>query len=358
MFQVQGSFEQSLRGGGEASPGGKTLAALAKIHRHCSGKAHANGCVDPRHNALAKSDSNNSIQSKKSFRSDCFIEIKEAEKNNHNFTKQNDGTYIKSFSNSTSSYEGHSDTDSESTSKTKPEQNKTPDPCERLFAQNTRASLMKTARMRYADDSVISDDVDGEKGKLAFIRTPLRASYRERKSAVVTIEEVKSDACNKDDDLANTLLFDDKRKSAFQTKPGLVRKGSNGTTVNGINGKPNVNGTKPPWRGASKKVIPTEPFIRTPSLRGSIRKKTAKNDGIPWRRLYEISLWRKCGVSFAAVGADAERALLRPWSEWSAHPAPPAPPSPPPLQVSHTSITLGPRRQLLFEHQLRLFGNT
>ncbi|XP_048482248.1 unconventional myosin-XVIIIa isoform X3 [Plutella xylostella] len=333
MFQVQGSFEQSLRGGGEASPGGKTLAALAKIHRHCSGKAHANGCVDPRHNALAKSDSNNSIQSKKSFRSDCFIEIKEAEKNNHNFTKQNDGSYVKSFSNSTSSYEGHSDTDSESTSKTKPEQNKTPDPCERLFAQNTRASLMKTARMRYADDSVISDDVDGEKGKLAFIRTPLRASYRERKSAVVTIEEVKSDACNKDDDLANTLLFDDKRKSALQTKPALIRKGSNGTTVNGINGKPNVNGTKPPWRGASKKVIPTEPFIRTPSLRGSIRKKTAKNDGIPWRRLYELSLWRKCGVSFAAVGADAERALLRPWSEWSAHPAPPAPPSPPPLQA-------------------------
>lgn len=326
MFHVQGSFEQSLRGGDEVSPSGnKTLAALAKIHKHCTGKAHANGCVDNRHNPLAKSDSNTSIQSKKSFRSECIIEIKEADKNHQNFSKNNDG-FTKSFSNSTSSYEGHSDTDSEKTFKSRTEQ-KASDPCERLFAQNTKASLLKTARMRYADDSVISslhDEVDGEK-KQNFNRTPLRASYREpRKSAVVTIDEVKSDGSNNDEELANAVLFDEKRKTPTLNKIGLQRKGSNGSMI--ANGKSPVNGTKPPWRGASKKGIPAEPFVRSPSLRGSVRKKNPKSDGIPWRRFYELSLWRKCGVSFAAVGADSERALLRPWSELSSHQHPPVSP--------------------------------
>jgi hypothetical protein len=185
--------------------------------------------------------------------------------------------------------------------------------------------------MRYADDSVISllhDEVDGEKCKQPFSRTPLRGSFRERKSAVVTIEEVKSDGSFHDED------FDEKKKTPTQNKVGLQRKGS-GPIVNGKN----TNGTKPPWRGGSKKGIVQEPFVRTPSLRGSIRKKTGKNDGVPWRRLYELSLWRKCGVSFAAVGADKERALLRPWSELSSQQPPP------PLTVSQTSIrrALGPR---------------
>ncbi|CAH1641020.1 unnamed protein product [Spodoptera littoralis] len=323
MFHVQGSFEQSLRCGDEVSPSGnKTLAALAKIHKHCTGKAHANGCADHKLNPLAKSDSNTSLQSRKSFRNECIIEIKESDKNNQNSIKSNDGLYSKSFSNSTSSYEGHSDTDSENTFKSRSDQSKTTDPCERLFAQNTKASLMKTARMRYADDSIISalqDEVDGEKVKQPFCRTPLRGSYRERKSAVVTIEEVKSDGSNQDEELANAVLFDEKRKTPTQTKPGLQRKSSSGSTVS--NGKP-VNGTKPPWRGASKKGIPAEPFVRTPSFRGSIRKKTTKNDGIPWKKLYELSLWRRYGVSFASVGADAERALLRPWNELSSQPEP------------------------------------
>lgn len=316
MFHIQGSFEQSLRGGDEISPSGnKTLAALAKIHKHCTGKAHAHGCGDNKHphNPLVKSDSNASIQSRKSFRNECIIEIKD--ENNHNFTK-NDNGFTKSFSNSTSSYEGHSDTDSENTFKSRSDQNKVVDPCERLFAQNTRASLMKTARMRYADDSVISsmtDEVDGER---KFTRTPLRASYREpRKSAVVTIEEVKSDGSNNDEELANAVLFDEKMKTPVQNK-GFVRKVSNGT----VNGK--VNGTKPPWRGCGKNGTP-EPFVRQPSLRGSIRKKNPKTDGIPWKRLYELSLWRKCGVSFAAVGADTDRLLLRPWTELSSQPHPP-----------------------------------
>ncbi|XP_026333803.1 unconventional myosin-XVIIIa isoform X2 [Hyposmocoma kahamanoa] len=316
MFHIQGSFEQSLRGGDEISPSGnKTLAALAKIHKHCTGKAHAHGCGDNKHphNPLVKSDSNASIQSRKSFRNECIIEIKD--ENNHNFTK-NDNGFTKSFSNSTSSYEGHSDTDSENTFKSRSDQNKVVDPCERLFAQNTRASLMKTARMRYADDSVISsmtDEVDGER---KFTRTPLRASYREpRKSAVVTIEEVKSDGSNNDEELANAVLFDEKRKTPVQNK-GFVRKVSNGT----VNGK--VNGTKPPWRGCGKNGTP-EPFVRQPSLRGSIRKKNPKTDGIPWKRLYELSLWRKYGVSFAAVGADTDRSLLRPWTELSSQPHPP-----------------------------------
>lgn len=324
MFHVQGSFEQSLRCSDEVSPNGtKTLAALAKIHKHCTGKAHANGCADHKHNPLTKSDSNTSLQSRKSFRNECIIEIKEADKNNHNGSKNNDGLYSKSFSNSTSSYEGHSDTDSENTFKSRSDQNKLTDPCERLFAQNTKASLMKTARMRYADDSVISalqDEVDGEKIKQPFSRTPLRGSYRERKSAVVTIEEVKSDGSNHDEELANAVLFDEKRKTPTQ-KPGLQRKGSSGSMAS--NGKPNVNGTKPPWRGASKKGIPAEPFVRTPSFRGSFRKKTTKNDGIPWKKLYELALWRRYGVSFALAGADAERALLRPWSELSAQQNPP-----------------------------------
>ncbi|KAI5633489.1 unconventional myosin-XVIIIa isoform X2 [Phthorimaea operculella] len=325
MFSVQGSFEQSLRGGDEVSPSGnKTLAALAKIHKHCTGKAHANGCIDHKHNPLAKSDSNASLQSKKSFRSECFIEIKEADRNNQNFTKNGDG-FTKSFSNSTSSYDGHSDTDSESTFKSRTEQ-KVNDPCERLFTQNTKASLMKTARMRYADDTMISsmrDEIDGE--KKAFNRTPLRASYREpRKSAVVTIEEVKSDGSNNDEELANAVLFDEKRKTPLQTKPGLQKKlnGTNGSPI--ANGKSPVNGVKPPWRGTGKKVVTNEiSFVRQPSLRGSIRKK--KPDGTPWRRLYELSLWRKVGVSFSAVGADTERALLRPWSELSSQPHPPSP---------------------------------
>ncbi|XP_013184101.2 unconventional myosin-XVIIIa isoform X2 [Amyelois transitella] len=320
MFHLQGSFEQSLRCGDELSPNGnKTLAALAKIHKHCTGKAHANGCIDHKQNPLAKSDSNTSLQSRRSFRGECIIEIKESDKNN--FPKNTDGSYTKSFSNSTSSYEGHSDTDSENMSKIRPEQNKSVDPCERLFAQNTKASLMKTARMRYADDSVISilqDEIDGDKGKQNFNRTPLRSSLRERKSNVVTIDEVKSDGSNNDEDLANAVLFNEKKKTITPVKPNLQRKGSNGSSV--MNGK--TNGTKPPWRGTSKKIIPPEPFVRTPSLRGSIRKK--KNDGVPWRRLYELSLWRRYGVSFASVGADMERALLRPWSEMSTTPVPPA----------------------------------
>lgn len=318
MFHVQGSFEQSLRCGDEISPNGnKTLAALAKIHRHCTGKAHANGCFEHKHNPLAKSDSNTSLQSRKSFRSDCIIEIREADKHQH-FTKNND--FTKSFSNSTSSYEGHSDTDSESFSKGRIDHHKIMDPCERLFAQNTKASLMKTARMRYADDSVISslhDEIDGEKCKSPFSRTPLRGSYRERKSAVVTIEELKSDGSNNDEDLANALLFDEKKRSP-QIKPGFQRKGSNHSIGNG---RVNTNGTKPPWRGASKNGIPHEPFVRSPSLRGSIRKKTPI--GVPWRRLYDLSLWRKCGVSFALVGADVERSLLRPWTELSSQQQPP-----------------------------------
>lgn len=324
MFHVQGSFEQSLRGGDEVSPSGnKTLAALAKIHKHCTGKAHALGCGDQKHSPLSKSDSNSSLHSKKSFRKECIIEIKEADKSN-NVIKNNDG-FTKSFSNSTSSYEGHSDTDSESL-KSRSEHNKNLDPCERLFSQNTKASFMKTARMRYADDSVIQDEVDGEKCKQNFSRTPLRSSYRERKSAVVTIEEVKSDGSHHDEELANALLFDEKRKT--QTKSGLQRKGSGNSLTNG---KSNVNGTKPPWRGSSKNGIPAEPFVRTPSFRGSIRKKNAKGDGIPWRKLYELSLWRKYGVSFASVGADTERALLMPWSELSSQQHPPS------FTVSHSS---------------------
>lgn len=324
MFHLQGSFEQSLRGGDEVSPNGnKTLAALAKIHKHCTGKSHALGCGDNKHNPLANSDSNGSLQSRKLSRNECIIEIKEADKNNH-VIKNNDG-FTKSFSNSTSSYEGHSDTDSESL-KSRSEHNKIQDPCERLFSQNTKASLMKTARMRYADDSVIQDEVDGEKSNQNFNRTPMRSSYRERKSAVVTIEEVKSDGSNHDEELANALLFDEKRKTPTQTKSGLQRKGSGNSFTNG-----KTNGTKPPWRGASKKGIPAEPFVRTPSFRGSIRKKNAKGDGIPWRKLYELSLWRKYGVSFASVGADTERALLRPWSELSSQQHPPS------FTVSHSS---------------------
>ncbi|KAI8442022.1 hypothetical protein MSG28_005672 [Choristoneura fumiferana] len=322
MFHVQGSFEQSLRGGDEISPSGnKTLAALAKIHKHCTGKAHALGCADHKLNPLAKSDSSTSLQSKKSFRSECIIEIQDDK--NLNLIKSNESSYTKTFSNSTSSYEGHSDTDSETAAKNRSEQ-KTTDPCERLFSQNTKASLMKTARMRYADDSVISslhDEVDGERNKQPFSRTPLRGSYRERKSAVVTIDEVKSDGSNNDEEMANSVLFGDKRKTPTQNKIGIQRKNSSPTVV--PNGKSNVNGTKPPWRGASKNSTPTEPFVRTPSLRGSIRKKTLKNDGVPWLRLYELSLWRKSGVNFAAVGADSERALLRPWKELSSQQQPP-----------------------------------
>lgn len=334
MFHVQGSFEQSLRCGDEVSPNGnKTLAALAKIHKHCIGKAHANGCVDHKHNPLAKSDSNTSLQSKKSFRGDCIIEIKEADRNQQDLSKPNDGGFTKSFSNSTSSYEGHSDTDSENF-KSKVDPNKAMDPCERLFAQNTKASLMKTARMRYADDPVVQDEVDGDKTKQTFVRTPSRSSYRERKSGVVTIEQVKSDCANHDEELGNSMLFDDKKKTPTQNKSMLQRKGSTGSSAS--NGK--ANGVKPPWKGASKNGIPPESFIRTPSLRGSIRKKTTKNDGVPWRKLYELSLWRRCGVSFATVGADTERALLRPWSELSSQHHPP-----PVLEVSSTSIKSSPR---------------
>lgn len=86
---------------------------------------------------------------------------------------------------------------------------------------------MKTARMRYADDSVISslhDEVDGERNKQPFSRTPLRGSYRERKSAVVTIDEVKSDGSNNDEEMANSVLFGDKRKTPTQNKIGIQRK--------------------------------------------------------------------------------------------------------------------------------------
>ncbi|XP_013167616.1 PREDICTED: unconventional myosin-XVIIIa isoform X2 [Papilio xuthus] len=315
MFHIQGPFEQSLRCGDDVSPSGnKTLATLAKIHKHCTGKAHAHGCLDNKHNPLTKSDSNTSVQSKKSFRGDCFIEIKEA-KSDNGFSRGN-GSFTKSFSNSTSSYDGHSDTDSESTSKTRPD-NKIAAPGERLFAQNTKASLMKTARMRYADDSVIAtltDEVDGEKWKQTFTRTPSRSSYRERKSGVVTIDELKSDGLNDDDDNG-----DEKKKSQLLNKSQFPRKGSFGNSS--VNGNKQNNGSKPPWRGASKNGKVTEPFVRSPSLRGSVKKK--KVDGVPWRRLYEFSLWRRCGVNFASVGAETERALLRPWKEMSSEESPP-----------------------------------
>ncbi|XP_050353140.1 unconventional myosin-XVIIIa isoform X2 [Nymphalis io] len=316
MFHIQGPFEQSLRCGDDLSPSGtKTLASLAKIHKHCTGKAHAHGCVDSKHNPLDKSDSNTSLQSKKYFRSDCFIEIKEDVKNDGQFTKNN-GSLAKSFSNSTSSYEGHSDTDSETFKcRTDP---KLTDPCERLFSQNTKASLMKTARMRYADESILSnqDEVDGDRFKNTFSRTSSRGSFRDRKSSVVTIEEVKSESIKNTADLSNSDLIDEKKKSS-QNKNTILRKGPAGN----VNGKNGTNGTKPPWRGASKNGLLNEPFVRSPSLRGSIRKK--KNDGVPWRRLYELSLWRKCGVNFASNGADSERALLRPWSELSSRTLPP-----------------------------------
>ncbi|XP_041972236.1 unconventional myosin-XVIIIa isoform X4 [Aricia agestis] len=304
MFHIQGSFEQSLRCGDELSPNGnKTLAALAKIHKHCTGKAHAHGCIDQRHNALAKSDSSTSVQSKKSTKNECFIEIKDAARNDNVLPRSN-GSFVKSFSNSTSSYDGHSDTDSENTFKSR--ELKATDPCERLFTQNTRASLMKTARMRYADDTAISafhDEIDGEKWRNTFTRTPARGSCRERKM-VVTIEDVKNGLKNGDDDKD----IDDKKKGQ---KKALIRR-----TISG--GSP--NGTKPPWRGG-KNGNQNENFVRSTSIRGSIRKRP-KNDGIPWRRLYELSLWRKYGVNFAANDADSERALLRPWSEFSSQPPP------------------------------------
>lgn len=329
MFHVQGTFEQSLRCGDELSPGGtKTLAALAKIHKHCTGKAHAHGCVDTKPNPLAKSDSNTSMQSKKSFRSDCFIEIKDtvradspSVRTDSPFSKNN-GSIGKSFSNSTSSYEGHSDTDSETTFKSRSE-HKSTDPCERLFSQNTKASLLKTARMRYADDNTIStlqDEIDGEKWKNTFVRTPSRGSFREKKSGVVTIEEVKFDGAKNSDELCNYEVTDEKKKNFTPNKNIILRKSSPGT-VNGKNSPVGVS-SKPPWRGASKNGISNEPFVRSPSLRGSIRKK--KNDGVPWRRLYDLSLWRKCGVNFALNGADSERALLRPWSELSSQLQPPS----------------------------------
>ncbi|XP_061382469.1 unconventional myosin-XVIIIa isoform X3 [Danaus plexippus] len=323
MFHIQGTFEQSLRCGDDLSPSGnKTLAALAKIHKHCTGKSHAHGCVDSKHNPLAKSDSNNSLQSKKSYRSDCIIEIKEAVKNDNCSSKNNGNT--KTFSNSTSSYDGHSDTDSEKTFKFRNE-NKPADPCERLFSQNTKASLMKTARMRYADDSVTpqtNDEVDGDKWKNNFTRTSSRGSYKERKSAVVTIEDIKSDGIKNTDDFGQLEHLDEKKKVQTHPKNTVTRVGSSNSITNG---KTSSNGTKPPWRGASKNGIPNETLVRTPSLRGSIRKK--KNDGVPWRKLYEYSLWRRCGVNFASNGADSDRALLRPWSEFSSQ-------SPPPYEVS------------------------
>lgn len=347
MFHVQGSFEQSLRCGDELSPNGnKTLAALAKIHKHCIGKAHANGCVDHKQNALRKSDSNNSLQSKKSYQSECIIEIKELDKNNHGSGKNADGVFSKSFSNSTSSYEGHSDTDSECMYRNRHDQSKILDPCERLFTQNTKASLMKTARMRYGDDSIIQDEVDSDKTQQNFNRTPLRSSYKDRKAAAVTIEDLKSDYSNHDEEFANALLFDEKRKTTHN-KPVLQRKGSTGSNVS--NGK--SNGTKPPWRGASKNGIPPELFVRTSSFRGSIKKKSAKNDGVPWRKLYELSLWRKCGVSFAAAGADTERALLRAWSELSSEPYPPSI-----FTVSQMSINWCPWEQPLFDSYLKLLA--
>ncbi|CAH2052418.1 unnamed protein product, partial [Iphiclides podalirius] len=315
MFHVQGAFEQSLRCGDDVSPSGnKTLATLAKIHKHCTGKAHAHGCLVHKHNPLAKSDSNTSIQSRKSFRNDCIIEIKESKLDNS--LPKGNGSFTKSFSNSTSSYEGHSDTDSESTPRIRPDP-KTAAPGERLYSQNTKSSLLKTARMRYADDGVIAslhDEVDGEKWKHNFTRTPSRSSCRERKSGVVTIEEVKSESFNDDE-----LNSDERKKAQQQNKTQLHRKVSTGNAP--TNGSKPSNGTKPPWRGGSKNGRTTEPFVRSPSLRGSIKKK--KSDGVPWRRLYEFSLWRRCGVSFASVGAETERALLRPWSEMSAQESPP-----------------------------------
>ncbi|CAK1541728.1 unnamed protein product [Leptosia nina] len=304
MFQVQGPFEQSLRGGDELSPDGtKTLAALAKIHKHCTGKAHAHGCIDNRHSPLAKSDSNTSLQSRKSFRNDCVIEIHDKSKNG-DLQRNGNGSFNKSFSNSTSSYEGHSDTDSENTFRARSEMK--PDPCERLFTQNTKASLMKTARVRYADDSVVAmqDEIERDKWKNSFARTTSRGSFRERRAAAVTVEEVRSDGIKNEDEVLSPGDQKNKQKSP------LIRKGSGG-----INSK---NLSKPPWRGASKNGNQNEPFVRTPSLRGSIRKK--KVDGVPWRRLYDLAMWRRYGVSFASKGADSERALLRPWNEFSTQP--------------------------------------
>ncbi|GBP00645.1 hypothetical protein EVAR_76914_1 [Eumeta japonica] len=317
MFQIQGVFEQSLRGGDDgASSGVKTLATLAKIHKHCTGKAHANGCADhSSKNALSKSDSSASLQSRRSFKTECIIEIKDSDKNHINSPQgHNDIAFTKSFSNSTSSYEGHSDTDSETTSKIR-QDIKIMDPCERLFSQNTKASLAKTAKMRYSDNASLEEmEVDN---KQAFSRNSSRTSFRERKSAVVTIDEVKSDCSANDEDLANAVLFNEKKNTPTNGKIILTRRNSSGST-----GKNSVNGTKPPWRGASKTGVSPETFVRSPSLRGSVRKKTNRTDGVPWKKLYELSLWRKCGVSFASVEADTDRALLRPWREFSALPEP------------------------------------
>ncbi|VVC95312.1 unnamed protein product [Leptidea sinapis] len=305
MFHIQGPFELSLRSDELSPSGNKTLAALAKIHKHCTGKAHAHGCIDQKVHSLVKSDSNSSMNSRKSQRNGYLIEIKDANKNG-SFNGNTNALFTKSFSNSTSSYEGHSDTDSENTSKNRHEMRHI-DPCERLFTQNTKASLMKTARMRYADDSTIAllDEVDGEKYKLNLCRNPSRGSFKCRKSS----EPVKVDDVNINNDNAS----DDKKKALTQHKVSVVRRNSGGySTKCG-------NEIKPPWRGTSKNRVQTETLVRSPSLRGSIRKRT-KCDGIPWRKLYEFSIWRRCGVSFASKEAYTDRALLRPWSELSSQP--------------------------------------
>lgn len=333
MFNLQRAFELSLRGRDPANTH-KDPAAFAAVHKQCTGRAHASGNADPHARPVVKSDSNSSIRSRSSSRTaDCYLEIRSIDESSANGTgaSKDKLDYVKSFSNSTSSFEGHSDTDSSENSKCDPIKSNggVDEKFLRLHNTSTKASLAKTAKMRYLDEmsptcdesptfnrfkngndhgtngySKNGDQTD--EGK--FARSPLRSSFRER-------------TCSPAPPPRNTnqkkLTPDVKTETTSNGKPPIAAKSF--LVLDSPLAKPRAGsfrGTnplqKPPWNSPSAKISPAntqkQNFVRTGSLRNSLNRKKKYPCVLEyWRELIALAEKRKYG--WLTIGKNGQGLL-------------------------------------------------
>lgn len=358
MFHLHRTFELSLRGR-EPSPS-KTKANLAIIHKQCKGKAHASGQTDPAPRTILKSESNSSIRSRDSRGSavDCFIEIRNAESLNTNGNGKDIPDYGKSFS--TSSMEGHSDTDSSDNTKSECSKHTLDsqgqsNASDRLYHMSTKASL---AKMRFMDEDHphFSSEESNESSKKSdeahknckdsaiFFdrkdarRSSGRISFREKQIGIVTVDDVKADGLTDD---GNQLIKDEKRKPLERkpsinengdkrpngfpegekppipgNKPSLVRRNFNSpnqSTRTGSfrNSSPSPS-ARPPWNSIHAKAAPSgspgQGLVRTGSLRSSIKKKPNIMESLFWLDIVDIAERRKFGWGLD-TGKDGEGLL-------------------------------------------------
>lgn len=331
MFNLHRAFELSLRGR-DASSTHKDPAAFAAVHKHCMGKAHASGSPDQMGRNVVKSDSNSSIRSRSSSRAaDCYIEIRNIEESSTNGNASKDKLdYVKSFSNSTSSFEGHSDTDSSENSKSdNPKINGNVDEkFLRLHTTSTKASLAKTAKMRYLEDmsptcdesptlkikSFNGNDHNNGFGKnsdhsgdsKSFVRSPLRSSLRDRSCSPASPRSFNQKKPPVPEPKPNDSPSNGKPPIA--AKSFLVLDSPLAKPRAGSFRGPSTQNQKPPWNSVYAKVSPKN-FVRTGSLRGSFNNRKKKYPCVSeyWKELIALAEKRKYG--WLTIGKDGQGLL-------------------------------------------------